>query len=411
MNQQSTTVTAVKRQVEQQRGEHQQAGNGVAPVPPPRELGATAAERKSCHSQGILKRGLSAGTPGPKIGNCQLASPFFQAALSGYSDLPMRVLARRYGASYALCEVMLDQFLVSLTDRAKTKHFLEIADEEHPTGGQLMGAEPEQFAAGAAKLAAAGFDVIDINFGCPVKKVLGRCRGGFHLSQPDVALQIVARTRDAVPADRPVTVKMRRGLDDSSQSRDHFYQILDGAFALGVAAVTVHGRTVTQRYVGPSRWDFLTEVKQHVGQNRLIFGSGDLFSAQDCIDMLAQTGIDGVTIARGAIGNPWIFQQTDALWNGRPLPPPPTIHEQAELIREHFRLCCASFGDKKTAMVMRKFCIKYAALHPEHETIRQKLVRIQSFAEAEQVLQQHYREDGPGRYLPREVHRTQEECG
>jgi tRNA-dihydrouridine synthase len=139
-----------------------------------------------------------------------------------------------------------------------------------------MGAEPEQFAAGAVRLAQAGFDVIDINFGCPVKKVLGRCRGGYHLSQPNVALEIVRRTRDAVPAPIPVTVKMRRGLDDSSQSRDNFYEILDGAFAAGVAAVTVQGRTVKQRYIGPSRWEFLAEVKRHVG-DKTIQGSGDRF--------------------------------------------------------------------------------------------------------------------------------------
>ena len=108
--------------------------------------------------------------------------------------------------------------------------------------------------------------MIDINFGCPVKKVLGRCRGGFHLSQPEVALEIVRRTRDAVPPHIPVTVKMRRGIDDTAESRDKFFTILDGAFAAGVAAITVHGRTVVQRYIGPSRWEFLREVKQHVGQ-------------------------------------------------------------------------------------------------------------------------------------------------
>ncbi|MFN9914978.1 MAG: tRNA-dihydrouridine synthase, partial [Pirellulaceae bacterium] len=143
-------------------------------------------------------------------------------------------------------------------------------------------AEPSQFAAGAKRLAEAGFAVIDINFGCPVKKVLGRCRGGFHLSQPQVALEIVERTREAVPAHIPVTLKMRRGLDDSSLSRDRFYEILDGAFARGAAAITVHGRTVEQRYVGPSRWGFLKEVKAHVGA-RTILGSGDLFTAADCL--------------------------------------------------------------------------------------------------------------------------------
>ena len=111
--------------------------------------------------------------------------------------------------------------------RQRTKHFLEIHPDEPPVAGQLMGAEPEQFSAGAKKLAEAGFNVIDVNFGCPVKKVLGRCRGGFHLSQPDVAIEILRRTRDVVPDDIPVTVKMRRGIDDSDESRDRFFQILD----------------------------------------------------------------------------------------------------------------------------------------------------------------------------------------
>jgi len=359
---------------------------------------------ESSHSDGGQKRGRPLS-----VGGVAIASPFFQAALSGYSDLPMRVLARRHGAAYALCEVMLDQFLVSLTDRAKTRHFLEIAAEEHPVGGQLMGSEPNQFAAGAVKLADAGFDVIDINFGGPVKKVLGRCRGGFHLSQPKVALEIVARTRDAVPPDRPVTLKMRRGMDDSSDSRDHFYEILDGAFALGVAAITVHGRTVRQRYVGPSRWDFLAEVKRHVGPERLIFGSGDLFSAEDCLRMIAETGVDGVTIARGAIGNPWIFEQVDALWNGRPLPPPPSLGVQAGVIREHFRLCRETYGEKRSMIMMRKFCIKYSASHPEHLAVREALVRVSSPEEVERVLQTHYADDRPGRYVPREVHGVQQE--
>jgi len=198
------------------------------------------------------------------LGRVPIDFPIVQAALSGYSDLPMRHIARQHGAGYAVCEVMLDQFLLAIKKRQKTKHFLNIHPDEHPVGGQLMGAEPEQFAAGALRLVQAGFDVIDINFGCPVKKVLGRCRGGFHLSQPDVALEIIRRTRDMVPDHIPVTVKMRRGIDDSSESRDHFFEILDGGFGAGIAAVTVHGRTVQQRYVGPSRWEFLREVKQHL---------------------------------------------------------------------------------------------------------------------------------------------------
>ena len=345
-----------------------------------------------------------------RIGNVEIGFPVVQAALSGYSDLPMRVIARRHGASYGICEVMLDQFLLALSKRQKTKHFLDIHPDEHPVGGQLMGAEPEQFSAGALKLVEAGFDIIDVNFGCPVKKVLGRCRGGFHLSQPDVAIEILRRTRDVVPDSIPVTVKMRRGIDDSPQSRDHFFAILDGAIAAGLSAATVHGRTVTQRYVGPSRQEFLSEVKRQVGDRIKILGSGDLFSATDCLRMLERTGIDGVTVARGAIGNPWIFQQARALSRGEPLPPPPTLRQQADVMREHFTLCEQTYPPGRAPLLMRKFCIKYSQSHPDHERVRLEMVKMKTREDFEAILQRHYANDGAGQYVPREVHRSQQEC-
>lgn len=343
------------------------------------------------------------------IGGVEIGFPVVQAALSGYSDLPMRVIARRHGASYTICEVMLDQFLLALSKRQKTKHFLDIHPNEHPVGGQLMGAEPEQFSAGALKLVAAGFDIIDVNFGCPVKKVLGRCRGGFHLSQPEVAIDILRRTRDAVPDRIPVTVKMRRGIDDTDESRDKFFTILDGAIDAGIAGATIHGRTVVQRYVGPSRWEFLREVKSHVGDSIKILGSGDLFSAEDCLNMIQQTAVDGVTVARGAIGNPWIFSQCQALAVGANLPEPPSLHQQAEVMREHFSLCEQTYASTRAPLLMRKFCIKYSQSHPDHEAVRVAMARIRSRSDFEQVLQQHYRDDRPGRYVPLEVHRSQEE--
>tara|TARA_R110002072_G_scaffold121588_1_gene255455 strand:- start:966 stop:2108 length:1143 start_codon:yes stop_codon:yes gene_type:complete len=344
------------------------------------------------------------------LGNVRIGFPVVQAALSGYSDLPMRVIARRHGASYTICEVMLDQFLLSLTKREKTRHFLDIADEEHPVGGQLMGAEPEQFSAGALKLVEAGFDVIDVNFGCPVKKVLGRCRGGFHLSQPAVAIEILRRTRDVVPDHIPVTVKMRRGMDDTPESREQFFEILDGAIDAGLAGVTVHGRTVMQRYIGPSRWAFLKEVKEHVGDRLKILGSGDLFAAVDGLEMMRQTGIDGVTIARGAIGNPWIFQQSRALAAGEPLPAPPTIAEQAAVMRDHFALCEETYTVQRAPLLMRKFCIKYSQSHPNYREVRMAFTRLRSREEFEAALEQHYSVDGPGQYVPRELHGSQEEC-
>jgi len=330
------------------------------------------------------------------IGGVLLASPLVQAALSGYSDRAMRVIARRHGAAYALGEVLLDQFVATAKQGRKTPARLALAVEEHPVGGQLMGSNPDDFAPAARRLVAEGYDVIDINFGCPVKKVLGRCRGGFLLSQPVTALEIVGRVRDAVPTEIPVTLKMRRGLDDSPASRDNFWTIFDGAFARGAAAITVHGRSVEQRYVGPSDWGFLREVKRHAG-DRTVIGSGDLFSAESCLAMLSETGVDGVSVARGAIGNPWIFQQALALLEGRARPLQPTVHEQRDVLHEHWALAEELHGEHVAGRSMRKFAIKYARLHPEHLAVRNGFVAVKAAADWQAVLDRHYAVDLPGR--------------
>jgi len=332
--------------------------------------------------------------PQLQIGSLAIDFPVVQAPLSGYSDWPMRVIARRLGAGYTVCEVMLDQFILNVTKGRKAKRFLRVTEEEHPCGAQLMGALPDQFPPAAIKLVEAGFDVIDLNFACPVKKVLGRCRGGFLLSDPKTALSIVARVRDALPAHIPLTVKMRRGMDDTAESRDRFFEIFDGAFRFGAVAVTVHGRTVRQRYEGFSSRDFLREVKQHAG-SRTVIGSGDLFTAPDCFDMMRATGVDGVSVARGAIGNPWIFEQARALAKGIVLPPP-SLHRQREIIAEHYRMSEAIYGVTRCCRVMRKFGIKYAQLHPQAKQVRDAFVAVQKTSDWLSVLERWYAEDLPG---------------
>lgn len=335
--------------------------------------------------------------PQLKIGSIALDFPVVQAALSGYSDAAMRLVARRLGAPYTLCEVMIDRFVNEVTKGRKARRYLHVAAEEHPVAGQLMGSDPLEFGPAAQQLVLAGFDVIDINFGCPVKKVLGRHRGGYLLSQVDTALEIVSRVREAVPPHVPVTVKMRRGLDDTALSRDKFYQIFDGAFERGVAAITVHGRTVEQKYVGPSRWDFLREVKQHAG-TRVVLGSGDLFTPRACLDMIRETGVDGVTAARGAIGNPWIFAQARALAAGLPLPAPPSVLEQKAVIGEHYRLSEELYGPELCGRQMRKFGIKYAQLHPRSREVRDAFVAVARPGQWREVLDAWYSEDLPGRH-------------
>ena len=323
-----------------------------------------------------------------RLGNCEIDFPIVQAALSGYSDWPMRVVARRLGAPYTIAEVLIDRFVLELKQRHRTRQHLMVSDEEHPVGGQLMGSDPQQFPAAAQKLVEAGFDVIDINFGCPVSTAMGGCRGGYHLSQPDVALEIIARVRDAVPDRLPVTVKMRRGIDDSDESRAKFFQILDGAIELGAAAVTVHGRTVEQKYIGASNWDFLRDVKQHVG-GKTIIGSGDVFTAQACLDMLSYTGVNGVSVARGAIGNPWIFRQARDLAEGRPAFLP-DLAEQLRVLEMQRSLCAEIYDDRRVLSTMRKFGIKFAALHPSYEQVRNAFAAGKTLAAWQAVLDKHY---------------------
>ena len=332
-----------------------------------------------------------------RLGPLAIDFPVVQAALSGYSDWPMRAIARRLGAGFTICEVFLDRFVLDVTKGPKAARYLRVTNEDHPVGAQLMGSDPQQFRRAAVKLVEAGFDLIDVNFGCPVKKVVGKCRGGYLLSQPETALRIVAEVRDAVRPEIPVTVKMRRGMDDTPESRDNFFEIFDGAFALGVDAITVHGRTVRQRYEGRSSWQFIAEVKRHAG-DRTVLGSGDLFSAADCLAMMTRTGVDGVTAARGAIGNPWIFQQARALAAGEPLPPPPSLYEQREVIAEHYCLAEEIYGEKRSPTIMRKFGISYSRLHPQGDRVRNAFVAVRASADWQGVLDRWYAEDLPGCY-------------
>jgi nifR3 family TIM-barrel protein len=331
------------------------------------------------------------------LGDIRLGLPVVQAALSGYSDWPMRAVARESGAPYSIAEVAIDSFVANLKDRAKTRHHLLVRAEDHPVGAQLTGSEPDLFALAATRMVDAGFDVIDINFGCPAKRASGRCRGGYHLGQPETAIQILDAVRCTVPSRVPVTVKMRRGVDDSAQSRDQFFRIFEAAQRIGVAAVTVHGRTVEQKYVGPSRWSFLREVREAF-PDAVILGSGDLFTAEDCVRMIRETGVNGVTAARGSIGNPWIYSQCAALLRGLPLPEPPRLQEQVRVIRRHCELAGQVLPGNMVLRQVRKFCLFYSAWHPQSAQVRADFIAVQSWDDWQRILERWYGEDLPGRY-------------
>ena len=303
----------------------------------------------------------------------------------------MRVVCRSLGACLTRNEVVLDKFVLDCRKGARGGRHLD--DGDHPVAAQLLGNDPQVMGRAAALMESFGYDLLDINFGCPVKKVLGRCRGGFLLGEPETAVAMIACVRDSVRV--PVTVKMRLGTDETAESEDRFWKILEEGVRLGIAGVVVHGRTVEQRYVGLAKWTRLGEVKRRY-PNLIVMGSGDLYTAADCLRMLEETGIDGVTIARGAINNPWVFRDCVALWRGEPLPPPPTLAEQGALMDQQYELCVRQYGPEKASRQMRKFGIKRAGLHPQGFDVRELFVKLSTPEEYRSLREKYYSSDEQG---------------
>src|SRR5271170_510441 len=277
-----------------------------------------------------------------QIGPHTFSLPLCQAGLAGYSDRAMRVIARRRGCPFAVTEALLDVIL--LAGGQGLRKSIDINDEDHPIAGQVMGSEPENMARAAGILAEAGYDVIDLNFACPVKKIKNKARGGHMLMDVERAIGVMRAVRERV-ANRPLTVSLRRGYDDSSEAEDRFVVVLEAAWSLGFAAARVHARTVEQKYLGSARWPFLTELKRRY-PSRTILGSGDVFTAEDAVRMYRETGVDMVWIARGAIGNPWIFNHAvRRLGDADAVIEPPTIGEQREALAEHFEIAVQIHGE------------------------------------------------------------------
>ena len=330
-----------------------------------------------------------------RIGPISLASPFCQAGLAGYSDRAMRLVARSHGCPYAVTEALLDVILLS--GGMGLRKSIDINGEDHPVAGQVMGSEPDTMARAARLLAGAGYDVIDLNFACPVKKIKNKARGGHMLRDVPRALDVLKAARDAVPPEVPMSISLRRGFDDTPASREQFYQIVDAAFAHGYAAVRVHARTVEQKYLGSAQWSALAEVKRRY-PDRTILGSGDVFTAEDAVRMLRTTGVDVVWIARGAIGNPWVFEHAAAILRGADPASiaPPGVHEQREALAEHFAIAMQIHGEQLAGRRMRKMGIKYSRFHPQAALVKADFIAVQSLRDWNGVLDKWYSRDAPG---------------
>jgi nifR3 family TIM-barrel protein len=320
-----------------------------------------------------------------KIGTIQLENPFLQAALSGYTDWPMRILARRFGCPLTFTGVMLDR--ISLHPKAIKQSKFQCHDDEHPVAAQIFGDDPEVIAQSAAQFRRLGYDLIDLNFACPVPKVLRRERGGWLMRKPDIVREAFQRTRDAV--DCPVMMKLRIGYDDSDAAKEDFWKIIENAATDGVDALGIHGRTVEQKYKGKADWTVLTEVKKRY-PHLTIFGSGDLLDAATVIQRLRESGLDGVLIARGAVGNSWIFSECIALWQGQPLPEPPTFAQQAQLILEHFGMIQKERPGRRGVSFFRKFMMGYLRRHPQRKKAMMDFMTVREPALLEQLIETWY---------------------
>ncbi|MFM9995453.1 MAG: tRNA-dihydrouridine synthase [Phycisphaerales bacterium] len=260
-----------------------------------------------------------------------------------------------------------------------------------------------------------------------MKKIDRKARGGHWLADSDGAIAILEAVREAVPASVPCTVKLRRSYDDTPEMAASFERILDAAFRIGYAWATVHGRTVEQKYVGPSRWDILRDiVRRH--PDKVIFGSGDVWEAADIFRMVEYTGVSAAAVARGCIGNPWIFRQARRMMAGE-RPASPSLDEQRAVLEEHFTLALAVNGavhapdessgrgpepaptpvhrrrELFTARSMRKFGIRFAQFHPRADDVRRRFIGVGSLAEWRGVLEEFYG-SGVSECRPRETTST-----
>ena len=306
-----------------------------------------------------------------QIGNVVCETPFVLAPLAGLTDSPMRRICRRRGASMVWTEMVSAEGLVR--DGAKSLELLAFTEEERPIAFQLFGARPEAMAGAAARVAALGPDVIDINVGCPAKKVVRSGAGSALMREPALLREIASAVVEAVG--RPVTAKIRSGWDEDSVNA------VDVAVALeecGVSAVAVHPRTRAQGFGGVADWSMIRDVASSISIP--VLGSGDVRTAADALRMLETTSCDAVMIGRGAVGNPWLFRNAETLRRTGATADPPTFAETMATAMEQLDLMVEAKGEHRGVLEMRKHLVAYLRGFRGASHLRAELVRIDDHA-------------------------------
>lgn len=315
---------------------------------------------------------------GIRIGSTELTSPFVLAPMAGITDAVMRTLCEEQGAALTYTEMVSAKGLY-YGDR-KTGILTYIPEGAGPTAIQIFGSEPDVISDAAAKLDSLDNVILDINMGCPVPKVVRNGDGSALMQDPDLVYDVV---RAAVSASsKPVTVKIRKGFTEDNINAPEVARAIEAG---GASAVAVHGRTRPQYYTGKADWDIIRKVRENVGIT--VIGNGDVFSAEDGMRMLRETGCDLVMVGRGAMGNPWIFRDLVRAWRGEDPAPAPSETERISMMIRHLEMLCRLKGEETGVKEFRKFTVYYTRGMRGASHLRRAVNYINDFEQMKEALE------------------------
>lgn len=315
-----------------------------------------------------------------KIGNINLGEfPLLLAPMEDVSDPPFRRLCKQHGADMLYSEFISSEGLIR--DAIKSRQKLDIFDYERPVGIQIFGGDEEAMALSAKIVATVNPDLVDINFGCPVKKVVSKGAGAGVLKDIDLMVRLTKAVVNSTSL--PVTVKTRLGWDEQSINIEEVAERLQD---VGISALTIHARTRSQMYKGHSDWSYIAKVKNNQRIVIPIFGNGDIDSAEKALEYRNKYGVDGIMIGRAAIGYPWIFEEIKHYFATGQLLSPPTMADRVEAVRNHLLWSVEWKGERQGVLEMRRHYANYFKGIPNFKPYRQQLVTLDSVEEILKVL-------------------------
>ncbi len=311
-----------------------------------------------------------------KLGNLEF-NKIALGPMAGVTDLPFRMLCKEFGAGLIYTEMVSGKAI--LFHNRNTEELLTVKDEERPVALQLFGCEPDVLAEAAAEIEDRHFDILDINMGCPVPKVVNNHEGSALMQNPRLIEDIVKAVSCRIK--KPVSVKLRKGFEKDERTA---VECALAAEAGGASLIAVHGRTREEFYSGKADWSIIQDVKNAV--HVPVIGNGDIYSPEDAKRMLEETGADGIMVARGAQGNPWIFRRINTYLETGELLPEPTNTERIEMVLRHARMEIDFKGEYTGIREMRKHVAWYMSGFPGASRIREKVNYIESYGELEEIL-------------------------